>query len=56
MGRELTQSEFMNHRIRCMQLEQDRPARMMCNLANEYIRLFRAYEHVINERKEEDGN
>jgi len=34
-----------------MQLEGDRPARMMCPVTNDLIKLFRAYEKLKQERR-----
>ena len=46
MARDLTKLEIQNYRIYVQQLEDDRPHRAMCGLADRFIKLFRAYEKI----------
>lgn len=50
--RDLTKLEYQNYLILTQQLEDDRPHRVMCNLADKFIKLFRAYEKLKNENGE----
>jgi hypothetical protein len=52
MARDLTKLEYENYEILCQQLEDDRPHRVMCNLADQFIMLFRAYEKL---KKQQGG-
>lgn len=52
MARDLTDFEYRNYLILVHQLEDDRPHRIMCDLADKFIRLFRAYEKLKKERED----
>ena len=52
MARDLTKLEYQNYLILVQQLEDDRPMRVMCTWADRFIKLFRAYEKLKQERKE----
>ena len=51
MARDLTKLEMQNYRILVQQLEDDRPQRIMCSMADKFIKLFRAYEKLKSERE-----
>ncbi len=51
MARDLTKTEYENYKILVMQLEDDRPMRVMCSWADRFITLFNAYEKLKKQRK-----
>lgn len=51
MARDLTKMEYENYGIICRQIEDDRPMRIMCPVAEHFIRVFRAYEKIKNEKE-----
>lgn len=52
MARDLTKVEYDNYSIICSQIEDDRPMRIMCPVAEHFIKVFRAYEKLRKEERE----
>ncbi len=52
MARDLTKLEREFYQVLCQQIEDERPHRVMCPLADRFIKLFRAYELKKKNEKE----
>jgi hypothetical protein len=51
--RDLTKSEYEMEKVYIQQLEDERPFRIMCDLASRHIRLFYAYEKLKQQKGKE---